>query len=321
MIAGAPRRPRLPRYSRVLPAPAMSAPLVSVALCTFNGERHLEAQLRSLLALRWPALEIVIQDDASTDGTVDLVRRLAGDDPRVRLEVNAANLGFLGNFERALSRCRGDWIAPCDQDDVWHPDKLERLAPLMADHVLAYADSRLVDADGRDLGRRLSQVYRMAEGDDPLVFTFWNSVSGHALLMRRELLAHCLPFPAGVKFHDWWMAFQAARTGRIAYLDEPLVDYRQHAATQTDTLQARRGERPSQRIDRDREAWLHALAACPGPRQALLGELAERWSARRRRWWSPGLARLVLRHGEALMRINRRETALRFALKCASHKS
>jgi glycosyltransferase involved in cell wall biosynthesis len=299
----------------------MSTASVSIALCTFNGERHLEAQLRSLLALDWPELEIVIQDDASSDGTVALVERVAAGDARVRLEVNPRNLGFLANFERALSRCRGDWIAPCDQDDVWHPDKLRRLAPLMADHVLAYADSRLVDAQGRDLGRRLSQVYRMADGDDCRVFTFWNSVSGHALLMRRELLAHCLPFPPGVKFHDWWIAFQAARTGRIAYLDEVLVDYRQHAATQTDTLQARRGERPSQRIYREREAWLQAIAACPGPQQPLLTELAARWSARRTRWWSPGLARLVWRHGEVLMRINRRESPLRFALKCASKKS
>ncbi len=299
----------------------MSTASVSVALCTFNGERHLEAQLRSLLALDWPDLEIVIQDDASSDGTVALVRRVAAGDPRVRLEVNPRNLGFLANFERALSRCTGDWIAPCDQDDLWHPDKLRRLAPLMADHVLAYADSRLVDDQGRDLGRRLSQVYRMVDGDDCRVFTFWNSVSGHALLMRRELLPHSLPFPPGVKFHDWWIAFQAARTGRIAYLDEVLVDYRQHAATQTDTLQARRGERPSQRIYREREAWLHAIAACPGPQQPLLAELAARWSARRTRWWSPGLAWLVRRHGEVLMRINRRESPLRFALKCASKKS
>ena len=93
-------------------------PLISVALCTYNGERYLREQLNSLFSQTYSNMEIVAVDDASTDRTVDLLREYERRDARLRVVVNTRNIGFIRNFERAISLCNGVLIAPCDPDDV-----------------------------------------------------------------------------------------------------------------------------------------------------------------------------------------------------------
>lgn len=99
---------------------------VSVALCTYNGERYLEPQLESLALQTEKPAEIVICDDRSTDATVEVASRFIEDHPDLStvLTINEENLHFSGNFFKAASLCRSDWVAFCDQDDVWHSEKL-----------------------------------------------------------------------------------------------------------------------------------------------------------------------------------------------------
>jgi glycosyltransferase involved in cell wall biosynthesis len=182
---------------------ASSDPLISIALCTYNGAECLSQQLESLRSQSWRNIEIVAVDDASSDQTWQLLAKAASQDARFRLWRNETNLGFSANFERALSLCAGDFIAPCDQDDVWLPNKLELMMAAMGPHVMAYCDSVLTDAQGNSLGMRISDRLRMAQGSDPLAFAFWNCISGHAMLFRRELLQSALPIQA--RFHDWWL--------------------------------------------------------------------------------------------------------------------
>jgi glycosyltransferase involved in cell wall biosynthesis len=113
------------------------SPLVSVALCTCNGEAYIEAQLASVLAQTHRALELVVVDDASTDRTVEILAEAARRDERIRVHRNPQRLGVNANFERAFSLCRGDFIAPCDQDDVWSAKKLESLLAAIGDADLA----------------------------------------------------------------------------------------------------------------------------------------------------------------------------------------
>ena len=102
-------------------------PLVSVVLGTYNGEAYLQDQLRSVLAQTYPALEIIAIDDGSRDRTVDILREYAARDPRMRVTVNERNLGFIRNFEKGCRLARGEYIALCDQDDYWFPDKIEKM--------------------------------------------------------------------------------------------------------------------------------------------------------------------------------------------------
>ena len=226
----------------------MSSPLVSVALCTCNGEAYIEAQLASVLAQTHRELELVVVDDASTDRTVEIVEEAARRDQRIQLHRNPERLGVNANFARAFSLCRGDFIAPCDQDDVWSARKLETLMAAIGDADLAYGDSAVVDAEGRPTGQTLGGQRRMLRGQGNVALAFENSVSGHAALFRNTLLPQALPFPEGV-WYDGWLAFAASQRAGVVYVDEVMVDFRRHAESLADEL-ARPAQGPrAQRSD------------------------------------------------------------------------
>lgn len=294
----------------------LSGGAVSVALATCNGERHLAAQLDTLLAQTVAPAELVACDDASTDATWAILERYAPRFASARLVRNAQRLGASANFAQALRLCRADWIAPCDQDDLWAPHKLERLLAAAGDATLVYSDSDLVDADGRPLGARVSDRYTMVDGADPRAFALANWISGHAMLLRRSLLERALPLPDGA-WYDWWLAFVAANVGSIRYVDEPLVRFRQHAANAS-AFGGRRGAPKPSALDaqaaqqRDRDA----LAAFAGPQQPFFAELAAHWRERPQRFVTPALAALLWRHRGAVFASKKRAPGgARHALK------
>lgn len=238
---------------------AQAAPLISVALCVHDGVRFLPEQLDSVLSQRDVAIEVIALDDASGDASSALLQEYAQRDARVRCFRNDTNLGPSRSFERAMSLTRGALIAPCDQDDIWEPDKLARLLTALGDADLAYCDSAYIDENGVLAGAKVSDDIAMLSGREPLTFLFANSVSGHAALLRRELFDAARPFPTEA-FHDWWLALCAAARGGIVYLPEPLVRFRRHAATVSSLGRDRKGRRPATR----NRAWLtrrHAVMA------------------------------------------------------------
>ncbi|MGE5116053.1 MAG: glycosyltransferase family 2 protein [Betaproteobacteria bacterium] len=277
------------------------APQISIALATCNGERWLDEQLESLLAQTLPPCELVACDDASSDGTWAMLERFAPRFGSARLLRNPRNLGLRANFERVLRQCRGEWIAPCDQDDVWRADKLERLAAAIGpDTTLVYSDSELIDAEGRALHARVSDRLTLVDGHDPRVFALANCVSGHAMLIRRSVLDAALPLPDGV-YHDWWLAFVAANLGAIRLVDEPLVRFRQHT-TNASAFGGRRGADkplPAQR-HAAQQRDLDALAAFDGPERAFFVELAALWRTRSGHALAPALAAFLWRHRRAV---------------------
>lgn len=286
----------------------MNAALVSVALCTCNGESFIEAQIRSVLAQTHQDLELVVVDDASDDRTPELVAAIAARDPRVVLHRNPTRLGVNANFARAFALCRGAFVAPCDQDDVWSARKLEALLAAIGEGDLAYGDSALVDVEGHPTGVTLGAQRRMASGCGHLALAFENTVSGHAMVFRRELLAHAAPFPPGI-WYDWWLAFTATQRGGLVYVDEVLVDFRRHAATHTRVGHGEGRARPQRHERRAREArqWLEACGAvldaaasrpwpCRETAASLSSALAEAVTGGR----ATPLWRELLRHRRAL---------------------
>jgi hypothetical protein len=286
----------------------MSPARVSIALCTYQGKAHLGEQLDSLLAQDLGGVELVACDDASTDGTWDLLQAYAPRFASARLIRNPANLGLQANFQQALQACSGDWIAPCDQDDLWSPRKLSRLlaAAQQAGATLGYCDSDLVDSSGQPLGRRVSDRYCMVSGSDPRMFTLSNCISGHAMLLHRSLLAQALPLPPGV-YYDWWLACVAAATGRIVYVDEPLVKFRQHAGNASGFAggAATRRTRSPDHAACSQLRSLEALASLPGPHQPFFREVLARWMRREERGFAPGLAALLYRHRDVVFAIRK----------------
>jgi glycosyltransferase involved in cell wall biosynthesis len=206
----------------------ITAEAVSVAMATFNGERYVEAQLRSILEELQPQDEVVVVDDASTDGTVARVEALG--DARVRLLRQARNQGVRASFDRALRACRHSLIFLSDQDDIWLPDKRNALtAELSAGAMLALSDARVIDAEGRVV--EASFMARRGGFKGSVVATLVkNRYLGCTMALRRELLDDVLPIPPTVPMHDMWIGLMAALRGRVAYIDRPLIHYRRHAA-------------------------------------------------------------------------------------------
>lgn len=285
-------------------------PTISIALCTYNGEAYLARQLESLFGQTFTDFELVAVDDGSSDNTVAILNDYASHDARLRVFANASNVGFRRNFEIAMRRCRGAFIAPCDQDDIWLPTKLAVLLDCISDHALAYCDSELVDDKGASLGVRISSKANMLSGDDPVPFIFANCVSGHALLVRRSVVERALPIPPEF-FHDQWLAAVAATNGGIVFCNRVLVHYRQHGANVTDIMGGRGRKQVNDKKSTPTQSFMKigqriaALAALTGEHQAFVRRFQELWQARGTQWVSPAVMCFVLRHGNRLYAVSR----------------
>jgi glycosyltransferase involved in cell wall biosynthesis len=216
---------------------------ISVVLCTWNGARHLPAQLESIATQERLPDELVACDDASTDGSPQLLRDLAGRVPfPVRCEANATNLKSTKNFEQAITLCTGDVIALADQDDVWRADKLARLERALLDRPeagLVFSDALVVDESLRPLGYTLWQAIefppaeqrRFRDGDAFALLLRRYRVTGATLAFRAAYKDLVLPIP-GAWVHDAWIALLIAAVAPVALVAEPLLQYRQHPTQQ-----------------------------------------------------------------------------------------
>lgn len=217
---------------------------ISVALGTHNGERFVGEQIASILAQTRPVDEIVLSDDASTDRTVRIVEEAVaehaaagGAEPDLVVLRNDPPLRVTKNFEQALRATTGDLVALCDQDDVWHPERIAALAERFADPsvLLVFGNARQVDADGAYLGHDLFDAIGMSAAERALVedgrayeaFLRRNLATGATVMLRRSLVDQAVPFP-DAWLHDEWLAMLAAAQGGVRMLDRPLTDYRQH---------------------------------------------------------------------------------------------
>ncbi|WP_316735286.1 glycosyltransferase family 2 protein [Pedobacter aquatilis] len=211
-------------------------PLVSVALCTYNGEKFIIEQLESIINQTYVNLEIIIIDDCSTDNTYELLINLIKGLPNIKLERNTQNIGFTKNFEKAIGYCQGDFIAISDQDDIWNLNKIDVLVSEIGENNLIFHDSLLIDENGESIKNlKVSDKTEIYQGKSNLYFLTSNCISGHACMFRRELLNFALPFDKRF-FYDWWIAFVAASIGTIKYIPNALVSYRQHSNNITDIL-------------------------------------------------------------------------------------
>jgi glycosyltransferase involved in cell wall biosynthesis len=218
----------------------------SVALCTYNGEKFLPEQLDSIAKQTLLPDELVVCDDRSKDGTLKILEEFGESAPfPVHIHQNEINLGSTRNFEKAISLCQGDIIALCDQDDVWKPHKLERLAEVLQAHPEAgyvFSDAELVDENLRPLGRLLwdsvgfrGQVRELfGKGEQVPCFARQHIVTGATMAFRATVGKMAMPFPTdGYWIHDGWVALVSSATGHLGIsIDESLIAYRQHSSQQ-----------------------------------------------------------------------------------------
>jgi glycosyltransferase involved in cell wall biosynthesis len=219
---------------------------VSVVIPSYNHAAYIVEALESVLCTRWDELEVVVVEDGSTDDTLQRLERFRND-PRVRI-FEQANAGAHAALNRGLALATGEILCILNSDDRFAPERIPRLAELLAEEPdLAMATSwiRVVDGEGSELG--IKQGYhnmpppwspttsgpRLADTGDPtLALLETNFVSTTSnIAFRRSLLAEAELAFANLRYtHDWDFILSACAHGRLAVVEEPLVDYRVHDA-------------------------------------------------------------------------------------------
>lgn len=203
-------------------------PIVSIALCTYNGEAYLSKQLDSILAQTYRNIELIVVDDGSTDTTMEILRSYQKANSRIRVFENQSTLGYNKNFEKAIELCSGAYISISDQDDIWLGNKVERLLACIGECDMIYANSAFIDQNDN-----LTGGYIIDPGRNSADFMNYknilleNFVTGHNVLFKRDVLRKILPFPEN-GFYDWWMGFVMLYEHKLGYCDEILTHYRTH---------------------------------------------------------------------------------------------
>ncbi len=212
-------------------------PLVSIALTTYNGEKYLAEQLDSILQQTYTNIEVIITDDASTDNTIRILKAYAAKDKRVSYYINEKNIGFNNNFIKAMGFCKGAFIAISDQDDIWHVEKISTmLAAYDGQAMLIHCNSvkfsgvaNLALFTTTHLGKRFS-------GTNGSSLALINTIEGHAVILKKELLALIQPIPSNI-YYDWWMGIIAADNGGVQWVNKTLVLRRIHESNTFEKLE------------------------------------------------------------------------------------
>ena len=219
-----------------------SARRVALVMATYNGARFIEAQIRSIQEQSYAHWVLYIRDDGSRDETVQKILHLAAHDQRIQLvQDGLGNQGAVGNFSMLLefaAQREADYVFLADQDDVWHPEKIAIMLATMQDLEQSYLATTplLVHCDLAIVDKSLQPVassFAIYSGLYPATAHFGvllsqNQITGCASLINRALLKLACPLPKSLPMHDWWLALLAAAAGKIAYIPQPLVQYRQH---------------------------------------------------------------------------------------------
>lgn len=206
-----------------------SAPLVSVIMCTYNGELFIDEQIDTILHQDFSNFELIIVDDCSKDNTWDKLLSWQKKDARIKPFQNKVNLGYNKNFEKAIQLGSAQFIALSDQDDIWLPQKLGKLFNAFTANEIVLVHSRSVKFENNDKKLRydLAKLHHHFSGNDARRFFFSNHMMGHDMMFRKGLVEKIVPIPDGMSY-DWWISLTAICSGTIASVNEFLVQHRIH---------------------------------------------------------------------------------------------
>lgn len=220
--------------------------MISVAMCTYNGETYLSEQLSSIAGQTVPVDELIVCDDRSKDSTIEILKSFAETSSfPVYIHVNEENLGSTRNFEKCLSLCKGDIIFLCDQDDKWREDKVEKQVTYLKAHPekdAVFSDALMINDDSVPTGQRIWEEIefdkagqnKWKEGKPHEILFNGFVVTGATLAIRKSCLERLMPFPTHVPdlIHDAWMAMVLSLENKIDFIADTLISYRIHSSQQ-----------------------------------------------------------------------------------------
>lgn len=215
---------------------------ISVALCTYNGEKYLRAQLQSIFTQTLAVDEIIICDDISTDNTCNIIKEFQKLFPnKITLIINSKTLGTKKNFEKAIDITNYDVIFLCDQDDVWPIGKVKKIIKAFKENPDVegiFTNGILIDKDGLPIGAKLWNSFLYTEfiqtklTKDNLfetILTYFPIITGATLAIKKEVKSIILPLKnSHVFWHDEWIGYRLAADKLLLPYNEPLLNYRIH---------------------------------------------------------------------------------------------
>lgn len=210
----------------------MFTPKLSVCIATYNGSKYLKEQLDSILKQLGPGDEIIISDDTSSDGTVEILKDYAKKDYRIRLHLNQKFRDPIKNFQNALSNANGDFIYLSDQDDVWLDNKINTINELLKEYDLVLHNSIMTDENLNVIHPSFFDFFGSKKGLIKNILK--SSYYGSCMAFQKWILDKSIPFPDTREIgHDLWIGLVAEMKGKVKFINIPFLLYRRHRDTFT----------------------------------------------------------------------------------------
>lgn len=204
---------------------------ISVCMATYNGEKYIHQQLRSILSQIGKSDEIIISDDSSSDKTVEIIKTF--DDKRISVFENNRFHSPTNNFENALKKATGDMIFLSDQDDIWMENKVKTMMGLLQQYDLVVSDCIIINEKEEIVHGSFFRIRGSKKG--LLNNLIKNSYMGCCMAFDRKILDIALPFPKNLPMHDMWIGMIGELYGSSYFCDQKLVKYRRHENSTSST--------------------------------------------------------------------------------------
>lgn len=214
---------------------------IDILMATYNGEKYLEEQIESILKQTYSNFRLIISDDCSTDGTGEILKKYSQKDNRIEIYFQEKNLGYIKNFEFLLNKVENKIYMLSDQDDYWLPDKVEKtykkLKEAKAD--LVFTDLIVVNEKEEIINKSFNKLMNLdkkinkTKNTKELVYLY-NCITGCTIMSKKDFIKDIVPIPTESKhvLHDHWISLVVSMKGKVEYLPEGLIKYRQHGNNQ-----------------------------------------------------------------------------------------
>lgn len=218
-------------------------PTIDILMATYNGEKYLKEQIDSILNQTYSNIRLVISDDCSTDGTIKILKQYENE-KKVEIHFHEKNLGYIKNFEFLLKQAKNDIYMLSDQDDVWLSDKVEKTYETLKLQKtdLVFGDLEVVDENLHTIYPSFGDFMKLSRKIKKCSNTYqqnylYNCVTGCTIMSKKKWIPKILPIPDNSKYlvHDHWIALMVGIEGKVAYMPETYIKYRQHGNNQIGT--------------------------------------------------------------------------------------
>lgn len=236
---------------------------IDVLLATYNGEKYIKEQLDSILNQTYKNIRIIISDDCSKDETQEILKEYENKDSRIELHMHEKNSGVVKNIEYLLKQVKSKYYMLSDQDDVWLPEKIEKsLETLVQNNAdLVFGDLEVVDKDLKTIYPSFGDFMLLNKKIHKYINSnrlnyIYNCVTGCTVLAKKETIEKIVPLPQKSKYliHDHWIGLMTSIYGKVAYMPEKYIKYRQHGNNQVGTDKISHGFK---KLDQVRELFIN----------------------------------------------------------------